>query len=265
MNTESNIFKFRLGLFVLVGILLFILAIFVIGRQKNLFRPVYKLSTTFYNVSGLQVGNNVRYCGINVGTVSTLKIINDSTISVDMLINKQYDGYIKNDCRVAISSEGLMGDRILVIHQGSATAPFAKDGIALTSFEPIETDAILASLDVSASNTEIITDQLAEILVKINKGNGTLGRLIQDEAMAEDINQTMKNLKSSSAGLNENMEAAKSNILLRGYYKKKEREAQKKQDVQDDKRKDDIERERKIAAKNKKLREKELKKSKKED
>ncbi len=251
MNTESNVFKFRLGLFVLVGFLLFVVAIFVIGRQKNLFNPVYKLTTSFYNVSGLQVGNNIRFCGINVGTVSYLKIINDSSIMVDMLINKEYDGLIKNDCRVAISSEGLIGDRILVIHKGSTGSPFAKDGNTLSSFEPIEADDIMASLEVSTANTEIITDQLAEILVKINNGNGTLSRLIQDESMAENINKTLKNLKSSSEGLNENMVAARSNFLLKGYFKNKQKMADKKKKESDKKIAEDAKRNIKAGIKKK--------------
>jgi phospholipid/cholesterol/gamma-HCH transport system substrate-binding protein len=205
MNTESNVFKFRLGLFVLIGSLLFIAAIFIIGRKKNLFNPVYTLSSAFYNVSGLQVGNNIRFCGINVGTVAYLKIINDSTIKVDMVIDKVYDGLIKNDSKVAISSEGIMGDRILVIHKGGVLAPFAKEGDLLTSFEPIETDDILASIDITTANTEVITEQLAEILIKINSGKGMLGRLLHDEAMAETINKTINNLNSSAHGLNENM------------------------------------------------------------
>ena len=86
MDTHTQKFKVRLGLFIAGGFLLFVIAIFIIGKQKNLFNPVFKLTTTFYNVSGLQVGSNVRFSGINVGTVDNIKIINDSTVLVDMLI-----------------------------------------------------------------------------------------------------------------------------------------------------------------------------------
>lgn len=260
MDTYSNNFKLRLGLFVFAGLLLFVFAIFIIGRQKNLFNPVFRLSATFYNVSGLQVGNNIRFSGINVGTVDNLSIVNDSTVQVDMLIRKDVEKFIKKDCKVAISSEGLIGDRILVIHQGSTDSALAKDGQCLASFEPVETDAIMASLQISAVNAEIITDQLAEILVKVNNGNGTLGRLIQDESLADNLNQTMMNLKKSSAGLSENMEAAKSNFLLRGYFKKKENAAQKKIDDLAKKTKDDLKAENKKAIADKKKAEKEIKK-----
>jgi len=228
MDTHSQKFKVRLGLFVAGGLALFILAIFIIGKQKNLFNPVFKLTTTFYNVSGLQVGNNIRFSGINVGTVDNIAIINDSTVRVDMLIRKEVQKFIKSDCEVAIGSEGLIGDRLLIITQGSTTAPLARVGQELFSTEPVETDAIMASVEASAAYAEVITQQLSEIMIKINSGSGTLGRLISDTTIAENLNQTIVNLKKSTKGLDENMNAAKDNFLLRGFFNKKKKAAEKK-------------------------------------
>jgi phospholipid/cholesterol/gamma-HCH transport system substrate-binding protein len=227
MEKHTTKFKVRLGLFIAGGLMIFIVAVFIIGRQKNLFVPVYKLTTTFYNVSGLQVGNNIRFSGIDVGTVDNIKIINDSTVQVDMLIQKNVQQFIKADCEAAIGSAGLIGDRILIITQGSSDAALAKDGQQITSKEPVEPDAIMASLQVTADNAAIVSLQLAEIMTKVNSGSGTLGRFIQDSTIAENINQTIVNLKKSSKGLDENMKAAKENFLFRGYYKRKEKAAEK--------------------------------------
>jgi len=227
METHSIKFIVRLGLFIAGGLAIFIVAVFIIGRQKNLFVPVYKLTTTFNNVSGLEVGNNIRFSGINVGTVENIKIINDSTVQVDMLLQKNVQKFIKADCEAAIASAGLVGDRILVITHGSAEAVLAVDGQHIISKEPVESDAIMASLQVTANNAAIVSSQLAEILIKVNSGSGTLGRFIQDSTIAENINQTILNLKKSSKGLDENMSAAKENFLFRGYYKRKEKEAEK--------------------------------------
>lgn len=234
MDTHTQKFKIRLGLFIAGGIVIFVFAIFIIGRQQNLFDPVYNLHTTFKNVSGLQVGNNIRFLGINVGTVDKISIINDSNVRVGMLIRKSVKQFIKSDSEVAIGSDGMIGDRILLITQGSTNSPLAKSGALLTSLEPTETDAIVKSLAVTAENAEIITDQLAEIMVKINSGEGTLGRLIQDSVIAENLSQTMKNLKSSSKGLDENMKAAQDNFLLKGYFKKKEKKEEKKEKQKQD-------------------------------
>ncbi len=301
MDNHSQNFKIRLGLFVAGGLALFVIAVFIIGKQKNLFNPVFKLSTTFYNVSGLQVGNNIRFAGINVGTVDRISIINGSTVMVDMSIRKEIKQFIKTDCIVSVGSEGLIGDRLLSISQGSHDAPLVEDNQLLSSSEPVETDAIIASLQVTAGHAEVITQQLAEVMLKINSGRGTLGRLIHDTIIAQNINKTIGNfqnsssemqgmivstkddisaimesvqatadnaqastkqlenimlninsgngtlgrllrdtvtsqnidntilnLKNSSKSLDENMEALKHNFLLRGYFKKKAKEEEKK-------------------------------------
>ena len=226
MDTHTSKFKLRLGLFVLIGSVIFVVAIFIIGKQENLFNPVFKLTTTFYNVSGLQVGSNIRFSGIEVGTVDNIHIINDSTVRVDMLIKKNVQQFIKTDCEAGIASAGIIGDRVLIITQGSNDAPIIKDGQEIVSNEPVETDAIMASLQVTANNAAIVSDQLVEIIIKINSGEGTLGRLIKDSSIAENINQTIVNLRKSSQGLDENMNAAKENFLLKGYFNRKERAAE---------------------------------------
>lgn len=228
MSTQKNSYKVRLGIFLVIGITLFLAAIFIIGKQKNMFNPVFKLTSTFYNVSGLQVGNNIRFLGINVGTVDKISIISDSTVRVDMIIKSDVKPFIKPDSKVTIGSEGIIGDRIILISQGSSDGPAITKGQELASLEPIETDAIITSLQVTAGNAEIISQELAEIMININNGQGTLGRLIQDETIADNLSQSILNIKKSTKGLDENMEAAKSNFLLRGYFKKKEKEAEKK-------------------------------------
>jgi phospholipid/cholesterol/gamma-HCH transport system substrate-binding protein len=107
MDTHSQKFKIRLGLFVAGGIALFVLAVFIIGKQKNLFNPVYKLTTTYHNVSGLQVGNNIRFSGINVGTVDNINIINDSTVEVEMLIKKMLSSSLNQIAKLQLAQRAL--------------------------------------------------------------------------------------------------------------------------------------------------------------
>jgi len=227
METTTR-FKTRLGTFVAAGLLLFIATIFYIGKQKHLFNPVFRVNSLFKNINGLEIGSNVRFSGINVGTVDNIWILNDTTVQVSLIIDKDVQKFIKTDCYATIGSEGLIGDKILNITQGGA-GEVVNEGQFLPSNEPLETDAILASLKVTGENAEVVSDQLAQILYKINSGKGTFGMLINDSAMATNINSTITNLKRSTKGLDENMEAAKHNILFRGYFKnkKKERESQK--------------------------------------
>jgi len=249
MDTHTQKFKVRLGLFVAGGLAIFIIAIFIIGKQKNLFNPVFKLTTTFYNVGGLEAGGNIRFSGINVGTVDDINIINDSTVRVDMLIQKDVKKFIKSDSRVAVGSEGLIGDKILIISQGSTDAPVVQEGQQLESTEPVSIDAIMSSLKVTADNAAIISFQLAGIMININSGKGTIGRLIYDTVIAEDVSKIMVNVKNGADGFNQNMNAAKENFLLKGYFTRKAEAAAEEQRLLDKKNK---KAQREIDKKNKK-------------
>lgn len=229
MEKHSPRLKTGLGLFVITGLAILVAGIFYIGRQKHLFNPVFKLTTTFKNIGGLEIGNNVRFLGINVGTVDNIQIINDTTVLVHMIVDKDIQQFIKKDSHVHISSEGLIGDKIAQITPGTSKASPVSEGSYLLSVEPLETDAILKNLDATGENAKIVSGELAEILYEVNSGNGIISRLIHDSTIAENVDHVIRNLKSSSRGLNENMEAAKHNIFFRGYFKnkKKKEEAEK--------------------------------------
>lgn len=229
MDTTTNKFKLRLGIFVLTGIVIFFAAIFLIGKQKNLFNPVFKVRANFQNVGGLQVGNIVRFSGINIGTVDKIAFLNDTTVRVEMLIKKDVQKFIKDDSQAGIGSEGIIGDKVVVLSQGNSSG-IIKENQLIASNEPSDTDAMMRSLQVTADNAAVASEEIAEILMKVNRGDGTLGRLIQDKSIADDLDKTMENLKKSSKGLNENMEAAKHNFLLKGYFKKKEKEKKEKEE-----------------------------------
>jgi phospholipid/cholesterol/gamma-HCH transport system substrate-binding protein len=221
MKGKQAAFRIRLGFFVLCGIALITVGIFYIGKQRNMFDPVIRLRATFKNISGLEVGNNVRFLGINVGTVDDISIENDSTAMVHMIIKKNLHQFIKKDSRVHIGSEGIIGDKIVNIGQGSLRAAPAAEDDLLPSTEPVETDEILAHLNETGQNATVISEQLAEILYNINNGNGTVGRLIRDTSIAGNLDEIVVHLKKSAKGLEENMQAAKHNILFRSYFRKK--------------------------------------------
>ncbi|NMH28922.1 MlaD family protein [Flavobacterium silvaticum] len=230
MTEKSNNYKVRLGLFITAGIALFFLAIFFIGRQKNLFDPRFQVFAYFKNVSGLQVGNTVRFSGINVGTVEGIIIKNDTTVRVEMLIKKDVQKFIRTDSEASIGSEGIIGNRIITISSGAPTSPVIKERQLLASNEPTETDAIIESLSVTADNAAVATGEISEMLTNINSGRGTLGRLIRDTTMAGNIDKTIVNLRTSTKKLDQNMEAAKHNFLLRGYFRKQEKAKKEKEE-----------------------------------
>ena len=113
------------------------------------------------------------------------------------------------------------------ISHGTPGASIAEDGSKIPSVEPLETTAIMASLSNTAHNAEVISAELVQVMKNINNQKGIIGRLIKDSSFARNINTTILNLKSGTKKLDENMDAAKDNILLRGYFKKKAKEKEK--------------------------------------
>ena len=238
MPKERN-YKWKLGLFAITILVVAICAIYYIGKQKNKFGSVIRIGAIFKNVSGLKAGSNVRFGGIDVGTVDGIRLITDTSVQVDMIIHADVQKFIGKDAQASIGSDGLMGDKVVVISPGtSGQAPVAESGI-LQAQVPIETDQILASLKVSVDNAAIITTNLADITNRISHGKGALGKLLHDTTLSSNISSTMKNLKQSSEGLNENMEAAKHSFLLRGFFKKKEKKKKEEEEKRAEQAKQD--------------------------
>lgn len=229
MPKEKN-YQWKLGLFAIAALLVAVGGIYYVGKEKNKFGSVLHLSAQFSSVSGLKPGSNVRLGGIDVGTVNGIDLVTDTTVQVDMIIQKKVQKFIKKDAKASIGSDGLMGDKVVVITAGTPDTAVVREGDILASVKPIETDAIMASLKASADNAAIITGNLADISNRINHGQGALGKLLRDTTLSRNISSTMKNLRSGSRKLDENMEAAQHNFLLRGFFKKKEREKKKKEE-----------------------------------
>src|SRR3984885_2641488 len=238
MPKEKN-YKWKLGFFSVAALVIAVAAIYYIGQQKNKFGSVLHVYALFSSVSGLKNGSNVRLGGIDVGTVDGINLVTDTTVQVDMIIQKKVQKFIKKDAKASIGSDGLMGDKVIVITAGTPTTPIVADGDSLGSHQPIETDAIMASLKTSADNAAIITSNLADISDRISHGKGALGKLLHDTTLSANISSTMRNLNTSTKKLDENMEAAQHNFLLRGFFKKKEREKQKKAEEEAKKQQDE--------------------------
>lgn len=266
MKQSSN-YKWKLGLFTIVGLLLFIVAIYYIGKNKNMFGATFGLNTKFKNASGLKVGNNVRFSGINIGTVDRIEFLSDSAVSVHLIIKEEVQKYIKIDAVASIGSDGLMGDKVLAISPGSSSNEIIKDNASIASVKAIEMEDIMKSVKMSADNAVIITHELALFTVKINNNQGVMSKLMTDAAFANSLTKTLTNLESSTQefsvftkkmnssngvlsklvtdkklgntidstiiGLNETVKAAQNNFLLKGYFnKKKKAEIKKKEETE---------------------------------
>ena len=254
MKKQSG-YTWKLGMFVTIGSLLFILAVYFIGKQKNLFGSTFNITSQFKTVSGLEVGNNVRFSGINIGTVEEIRLINDSSVVVSMVIKDEVREFIKTDARTSIGSDGLMGDKVLTISPGVKSTKIIENGGQLASVQGIEMNDIMKSVKRSMDNVSVISEELAIFSHSMNNGNGALARLVRDDKMAASVSNTLSNLENGTKGFSENMEAAKSNFLFRGYFKKKEKQKEKQAEEAKEKKEEQAEK----AAKEKETKEKEAK------
>ena len=197
-NTSSQ--KLRLGGFVILGTILFIAGVYLIGQRQNMFKKTFTISAYFQNVNGLQNGNNVRYAGIDIGTVKGITMINDSTIKVEMNIQEKIITHIKKDAIATIGSDGLVGNMIVNIVPGKGTEAIISNGDIIETYSKIGADDILSTLSVSSENAAILTSDLLKITNAMIEGEGTLSLLLNDTIMARDLRQSITNLKVASRG-----------------------------------------------------------------
>lgn len=313
---------FKLGLLVLIGTGLLVITLYLIGSKRNIFSNTINITADFYSVNGLIPGNNVRYGGIDVGTVEEIIFKSDTVIEVKMAIQNKLKNYIKNNSIASIGTDGLVGNKLVSITYINEPGPNIKEGDRLKTLRPLETEDMMRTLNQSNQNLLAITNDLKGITTRLNQknnlfdllndksigvnikqsildfkttaektttiannanslvldlknGKGLVGSLLKDTssmtklksvmtnvesvsyqlklastkldsfsntlntkkglvytlmrdtALSKDLKSTIGNLNESSKNLNENMKALQSNWFFRGYFKKKEKAAQK--------------------------------------
>ncbi len=223
-NTGS---KIKLGIFVSVSFALLLIGIYFIGEKQQMFSTTFHLSGIFKDISGLQVGNNVRFSGINVGVISEIEQITDSTVRVGMTINEKTHKFIKKNSKAIIGSDGLMGNKIVLILPGTSNLPAIANNDTIATTQPISMDDILIKIKETSDNAANITGSLSIIMDNISEGKGTIGKLFFDSSFAQNLDATLVNIKQGAGGFKQNMDAASHNFFLRGFLKRKNKKDKK--------------------------------------
>lgn len=194
--------KWKLGMFVVIGLIVFAGTVYFVGKKNNLFGSTFNLTAQFKSAGGLKEGNNIRFSGINIGTINAITL-SDSVVIVDMVIRKNVQEFIKKDARATIGSDGLMGDKVLSISSGTFSNSHVNDGDTILTIKPIDMEDIMASLKTNVDNAGIITAQLADFTYKINNGKGIMSKIIGDESMSRSLQATLGNLQNTSLQFSE--------------------------------------------------------------
>lgn len=189
--TSRNI---KLGLFVVAGTALLILALYLIGSKQNLFGSTIRLHASFQNVNGLMPGNNVRFSGIDVGTVVKVDILNDSTVGVEMIIEDDVQPFIRKNALAAVGTDGLMGDKLINIYPVNEPSEIVADGDQLRTRDQVGTDEMMRTLSVTNENVREISNQIKQIVTRLNKPN-SLWSILMDTTLSENVRSALVSIR----------------------------------------------------------------------
>ena len=192
MNEPVNRRATIVGLFIIVGILFLIGGILTIGNLHSTFSKKMSISTVFGNVNGLQPGNNIWFSGVKIGAVKKIEFYGKSQVKVIMNINIESRQYIRKDAKVKISTDGLIGNKILVIYGGTSSAQEIEEGDTLGNEPLLSTEDIMNTLQQNNLNILAITKKLAN-------GEGTIGKLLKSDSIYNSIAATANSLQTASA------------------------------------------------------------------
>ncbi len=193
MEKEPNK-NIKLGFFVVAGTAFLIIAMYFIGAKQNLFSNTFRIYVSFHNVDGLQAGNNVRFAGIDVGTVEKVDIQSDSSVQVALIIEDEYKSYIKKNALASIGTDGLMGNKLVNINSSHEPSLSVEEGDVLASVHPIETDEMLRTLNKTNNDVSTIARNLRIITERVNNSN-TLWSILTDPAVAENVKNAIVSIK----------------------------------------------------------------------
>lgn len=188
----------KLGVFVIAGLVFLILLLYMIGKNRHLFGSNYLLKARFENVQGLKAGHNVRYDGIEIGTVKKVIFLNDTLVEISMLIENKMKSIIRNNAIVSVGTEGFVGNKVVNIVPGRGAAPLANNGDLLSSRKPVDTDEMLRTLYKTNSDIAVVADNLKTTIHNINTSEA-LWELLNEKTLPGNIRASADNIRLATA------------------------------------------------------------------
>jgi phospholipid/cholesterol/gamma-HCH transport system substrate-binding protein len=211
------------GIFIIAGVTLFALGIFLVGSRHEAFSRHVLLYTEFADLDGIAKGSKVQVAGMDAGQVTRIDVPNSPSghFRVQMRVNEQLHGLVRTDSVVTVDTEGVVGDTFLTIHSGSPSAAIAQADSVLQSKPPISMSDLLThglgimndadatikqvggKLNVALDGVNGAVGNANDLLVGLKEGRGPAGMLLRDEKMAGQIRETMSNVQSTTSTLNQ--------------------------------------------------------------
>ena len=197
MKSTKNTRPVVVGLFIIIGIAILVLTIFTLGGQKKSFVKGFTVNTVFTDVNGLLAGGNVWLSGVKIGTVKKITFLPNSQVLVSMVIQRSLQANIHKDAKAKVSSDGLIGNKIIVLTSGSQATPAVQEGDYLGVQNVVSTEDMLSTLQANNKNLLAITGSFSRISHNIDSGNGTISSLINNPETARKIDASLNSLQNT--------------------------------------------------------------------
>lgn len=195
---QKSINNTKTGLFVLAGLAFIILTLYMIGKNRDLLGKTFTVRAIVTNVNGLVPGNNVRFKGIDVGTVKSIEVSNDTAILLTLVIDESMKPYIRKNAIATIGTDGLMGNKLVNINSSPGKSPPLLETDTLFSLQPVETDEMLRTLNTTNDNISRISENLFQITTKLNRSE-SMWSLLSDTVITRDLKKAVTHFKSAGA------------------------------------------------------------------
>lgn len=199
MGAAENRRSVIVGIFVFLAMVILVAGIFILGGNQKRFGESIQVTALFKDVTGLKKGNNVVFSGVKIGVVKNISFTGASQVAIAFNIEEEARKYIHKNAFAKIGSEGIIGNRTIVIYGGSEGAPIIENGDVLQTEAQLSTEEMMQTLQQSNKNLLAITTDVKDLSSKLVKGEGLAGALLTDEKLAANFRAIVANLERTSA------------------------------------------------------------------
>lgn len=198
MNESPNKRAVIVGLFIFIGLIFLLGGILIVGNIRETFNTKMGVVSIFDDVAGLKEGNNVWYSGVKIGTVNKLSFFGKSQVEVSLNIATKSQKYIRKDAKVKISTDGMIGNKIIIIYGGTNDFAPVEEGDTLDVERTFTSEDMINTLQDNNENLLTITSNMRILTNKFVDGEGSVGKLLNDTSLYANINATAAALRHAT-------------------------------------------------------------------
>jgi phospholipid/cholesterol/gamma-HCH transport system substrate-binding protein len=198
MSESSSKHSLFVGLFIFIGLIFLFGGILMVGNLHETFKRKMQLVSVFDEVNGLQTGANVWFSGVKIGKVRDILLNKNRKVIVTLDIEDKVQHYILRDAKTKIGTDGLIGNKVVIIYGGTENSESVRDGDTLRVGSTYSTENMMNTLQKNNENLLSITTDFKKISHKLTTNEGSVGKLLNDNTLYDNINSVAMSLNDAS-------------------------------------------------------------------